>query len=198
MVTEHKNLPIRAIEGKRIHAVYDMRWKAMPCKITAPDSKKLLNFEVTAGSKTFLVLDPYGDEHVPQELRKQVFGETESFSIAIDRESGQIFQAHAILEKNKTALFLCPLCTYSGEAPHLLPAAWLPLLDELKSMKRPFALTFDPQMLMSYIIRESSLQDLRMAIHVRLHFNKNALEVTPALGSGKSPSPMYREVGFWV
>ncbi len=193
----HKNVPIRALEGKRIQAVYGHNWVAIPCKTVAPDSKHMLTFDLTAGRKTYLVLDPYGDERIPQEIRDRIFCPEPAFTIAIDRKDGRIYGAHAIREKKGLAVFLSPLCSYAGAPQHVVPAEWVAKLEEVKSQKRPFALTIDPVLLMHFIRQESSYQDLRMGIHVNLHFQEGALEVCPSRGSVDLPTPVYREVGYW-
>ena len=70
---------------------------------------------------------------------------------------------------------------------HLVPAEYLVRLDELKSHKRPFNLTFEGKTLLSFIDREIGYNELSSDLIVHLDFRPMSLEITAG---------MYREVSW--
>jgi hypothetical protein len=102
------------VPGKYLEWVYDSdhAWRQYPAGVTAPGNDKLFNFDVPLvgkGSKrgarvqtidTILVLDNYGDETLPDEIREEILG-VQMFreTIGIRRVSGEIVRVGFIEER---------------------------------------------------------------------------------------------------
>jgi hypothetical protein len=85
------SIPVYDIEGMRINRVLDRMGESFDVDVTAPGSDKLFNFVVEGtGFEPLLVLDPYGDDTMPEKMRERVFLTKDPFTVAIERETGFI------------------------------------------------------------------------------------------------------------
>ena len=116
--------------GKTLRVVY-LRNKAFECETRMPGADMLFNFDV---NNRWLVLDDYGNDELPELLVDRIFGRgtyIKGYTVAIDKSTGQCYFATLSVEEGRNCLHLNVL-------PMVVPAKWLPRLDELKSCKRPF------------------------------------------------------------
>ena len=92
----HRTIRARAAEGRRIAHVYDCDhgWKEFPSDVRVPDKDKLFTFDLPLGKgkkERILVLDNYGDEVLPDRIRRQVLNDTMfANTIGIHRKTGEI------------------------------------------------------------------------------------------------------------
>jgi hypothetical protein len=181
VVSDFKPVRPYAVEGKRIHAVIDLDhgWKATPCKAVVPTNHKLFNFDLVAGEKTYLVLDPYGNEYFNEELTDQILGGGAykgGYTIAIDKAVGDIFIAcflEGVKKRNYMGIYKVP----SRDASCRVPKKYLKGLDTLKSRKRPFQLSIAEFSLYSFIYRQTGYSDLAGCVIVQLELEPRWLEV---------------------
>ncbi len=175
------------LEGKRIHEVaLDENRKKLRSRTTVPKGK-LFNFDLKAEGRTWLILDPYGDELLSSEMSLRATGvESLSFCLAIDREDGVLYRAHFGQDKRTNYVRLSRMDLW-------LPKSYLGRLDELKSCKRPFYLTFTDRTFADFIEREIGYQDLHYRVVVDLDFRPLRLQVTGSHGGSHG----YREVSNW-
>jgi len=154
-----------------------------------PDKHHLTNFDLVAQEGSWLVLDNYGNEELSTNIEKRLLG-TNPYTIAINRKTGQIYSVVFCVNKaapeQTFAAFLGFLAANFHEK-HLVPAEYLVRLDELKSHKRPFNLTFEGKTLLSFIDREIGYNELSSDLIVHLDFRPMSLEITAG---------MYREVSW--
>ena len=69
-----------------------------------PDNKLKFNFDITAGEKSWLVLDPYGNDWFPLKMSKRIFGTTPGACfLAIKKDDGKIYQASFHNDQNPAA-----------------------------------------------------------------------------------------------
>lgn len=130
---------VRDVEGMRVSLVRDSLWLATSAVRTrVPTGKFLFNFNVhTSNGRTLLVLDPYGDETLPDDIRKELgVAQMSSTTVGIWRDTGQIVHVSFAREKKKVTL-----CYWSHLDPDsfTVPGNFLPRLDNLMSMKRPYS-----------------------------------------------------------
>jgi len=147
-------------------------------------------------SKTFLVLDNYGNDMIPNRLENRIINET-PYTIAIDRDSGVI---HTIIfrpikmqtddlrsvSSNMVAAFIFGFP--ADEEEYGVPTEYLGKLDELKHQTRPFRIDVDSFCLMEFCEREKSYDDLQQSVIVDLRFNKKTLNICPE---------WWRETSVW-
>jgi hypothetical protein len=193
-------------------------WTKQSCGITAPDSGHLFNFNVPVPgpderavdaipqeirfrkdfptkfpkSDAILVLDDYGDEVMPTQIRHRVLhSKSGRETIGIQRSTGEILRVGFIVEmsEKKPKRELSYGMTYwSFDKPLFVPVSWWDRLDELKSEKRPYAYTLRADLLMAFITRYVGYETLQEDLSVELRFRGSALLVTPC---------MWREMGDW-
>ena len=169
---------MREFYGKVINQIVDadLQWKEFPCECLAPDEHFLFNFDVFSGDKAWLILDPYGDDINPKEIVDRLFGDRtfeKGYALAIDRAEGMVYRATFMLDDD--GLNKIVLCGF--DKPIQLPEKYLRRIDELKTKKRPYFLTFHTHTLLSFIDREACFNDLRDDIIVDLHFNNARLQI---------------------
>ena len=186
-------IQLRKTEGRILTQIHfaDERWSSYSCSAKIPGSKFLFNFEFTVGrgkkARTFLVLDPYGDERLPSRVVDRFFGQGTSkdgFTLAIEKGTGFIYRVHFMTEKRKVTAVVAKL----GESPFELPETYRKRVDELRNKKRPFHISCPDYLLWSFIEREASFNDLQTSLVVELQFDGYRLQ----LQAGS-----YREVGDW-
>ncbi len=196
---DYKSVPIRGVEGKTIRRVYksDSGWKSTACRTKIPPLSKLTNFNLKFGDQTLLVLDPYGNELLTEEVSTRIFGgisyRSPGWTIAICRKSGQIYQIGYGTERtdrgSKRKLVAVYWDFYSDGGEEIrVPSQYLDRLDELKSSKRPFCVTFAEHALLNFMTQEYGYNDMRDNLVVRLNFRDISLEIE---------GHYYREVGRW-
>ena len=147
-------------EGKVIQVVYDTDhgWKAHPCKTRVPGSRYLMNYDLVFGDKTLLVLDAYGNDFISEDIGERLVGQDRGprdFLLGIDRATGEIYLVTFFMEKRK----LVAVVGQSFESKPKVPKKYLKLLDNLKSCKRPWMLTWNHQSWLSFHERESGWPD---------------------------------------
>lgn len=197
----HRTIRARAAEGRRIAHVYDCDhgWKEFPSDVRVPDKDKLFTFDLPLGKgkkERILVLDNYGDEVLPDRIRRQVLNDTMfANTIGIHRKTGEIvhvgfFETNGLAPGTKvtSAAFWRPGPSGGGGDGLFVPKRYILRLDELKSKKRPFYISLCEQEVYAFITRWSSYGDLQDNIVVDLDFDGNRVQVW-----GDS----YREIGSW-
>lgn len=206
---DHEVVGVREVDdGKFLKWAYDCdsRWDRYTVNTATPSPNKLFNFDVPMGKLgDLIVLDPYGDEIMPDDLRKVLLNE-EMFhnTIGIFRKTGEI--VHVGFIKETIPRIGCPEegdpggediaysltfwnFSHQGNYPRMfVPKAYLKRLDELKTQKRPFYISLWENSLFSFISRWSGYGDLQQNLLVDLHFYQRRLQVW---NSG------YREVSGW-
>jgi hypothetical protein len=208
MTISSKTLPIGKVSGRYLDFAYDCDhgWCKYLVATKAPDDHHLFNFdlELVLTSKKvtkvhLLVLDNYGDEHMPDEIREEILSTTMfKETLGILRESGEIVRVSFMEEK---VLHVgCPEGAPGGvtkltclafnrfEPGLVVPPAYRERLDELKSQKRPYYLTFPEKLLFNFATRWASYNDLLRNVVVDLDFHGRRLQVW---------ADSYREVGGW-
>ncbi len=189
------NISPHDVHGKTLTKVYiiDAGWKAYKSKTKVPDSSRLLNFDLTFGGRTLLVLDNYGAEHLPEEMAKRLLENCTTdnnpetgITLGIDRKTGEFFAVAFAIKARKTITLVFQLrCLECLK----VPAEFLPRLDELKSSKRPFWVTVQTGALFGFITREVGYKSLEEeSMIVGLDFRPMNLEVS---------NDCYRLVGRW-
>lgn len=201
-------IEVREAEGQFIHWAYDVgnQWPRYPVEVPAPDSSKLFNFELPVrGLGGLVVLDPYGDEMMPDDIREKILNSAKMFrqTIGIFRKTGEIVNVGFMKERVKFEG--CPEEGLPGGQENqysvsfwsfdlqtnkrlFLPQSYRKRIDELKSRKRPFYLANAEHSLYAFITRWGSYADLRDNLVIDLQFDKFRLQVW-----GDS----YREVSEW-
>lgn len=164
--------------------------------VVVPDEHKLLNFVVTGDAEngetvSLLVLDPYGDDTLPDEIRKRIFGEF-PYTVAIDQKTGGICVLTAWPEDDGPTFYAdrwMPSCIGVRGEQYCIPSRWKKRLGELCGMKRPYRCHVDPGALEQFADREVGYDHLRQNVVFSFHFfGSYMLEVW-----GDS----YRKVEFW-
>lgn len=145
----------RDLEGKRITRLF-FRMTEYTVDVTAPDERHLLNFWVEVGKVRLLVLDPYGDDTLPDEIRERVFGKA-PYTIAIDTKTGGICKVTAYTREDGVELYVEPV---NGADTPRIPPRWRHRLPELATQKRPYRCHIDPHTLEQFIDREASYRDV--------------------------------------
>lgn len=163
--------------GKSIHRVviFD-NYAEFPCNglIIAPHRQKLFNFDVIVKDRSFLILDNYGNESIPQTITRRVIGLKLGYNLAICRTSGICYAA--VFEKEGDVTQLC--CYPLGDGGwYKVPSAFLSKLDELKNEKRPFDISLTARALLQFVDKEIGYQDLSDELVVQLRFDNFTLEV---------------------
>ena len=164
------------IQGKRITSIHvDHDPQALVADSEVPSKGKLVTFDLTGGGRAWLVLDPYGNEIVPEEIEDRLFWvgiRKTGYTVAIERATGQLFVCTFTSERKGIKTFLTPI-------DRTVPKKFRRKLDELRSQKRPFHIGFPDWALLRFIDREASYNDLRSEYHIALAFHKSTLEVAP-------------------
>jgi hypothetical protein len=194
---DHKLIDVSEVVGKPLKFVYDVEcgWRKYATDAVVPDERHLTNFKVLGhdrggihdkkpkkGEKIdLLVLDDYGNEHLPQDFEDSIFGrsptESNSYTLAINRETGQTYHAQFGKERGQYILLISSLTTRSDCGMPKVPRHLLPRLDELLSKKRPFDLSLPSHLLMEYIERWRSKSDLQANLVVSLDLDGANLEL---------------------
>lgn len=170
-------------------------------RVMAPDNRQLFNFWVKGGRGEkkidFLVLDPYGDEILSDEIRERVFGSSDKrWTLAIDRQTGELhiaslYECPTMFKGVQTSthleLWLSRFCAQSHEG-YVIPPAWLTRLDELKSKKRPFRISVRDFALIELLDREIGFNSLAENMVVSFDFHGESLDVA---------SGQYRTTSKW-
>jgi len=205
--TKHKVIRVREAEGRRISHAYDCGngWREYPVHVTAPASDRLFNFDVPLGKRkadAILVLDNYGDELVPERIRRQI-GCDRLFAttVGIHRKTGEVLHVGFIedrFEAHHGVSIECAPIVYVGmtfwsfglnvDERLFVPKSYLRRIDELKNKKRPFLLTIADHAVFNFLTRWASYADLARNIMVDFHFDGARLQVW---------TDRYREVGNW-
>lgn len=140
---------IRKVEGQKISIVRDLdrQWKPFHAEGLVPDSAHLFNFEVELeDERKLLVLDRYGDEGMPEDIREFMgLPDDGSQTLGIWKDTGQIVCIMFAREGKKIAIGVhgFPGASWGPQNHHFcVPKKFLSRLDELKSAKRPFDLSF--------------------------------------------------------
>lgn len=180
----------RDSQGKKIAYVYCREWGEKRTSGTiVPSSKFLLNFNLAGkkgrgAHKIWLVLDPYGDETLPENMRDRFFGKgssEEGMTVAIARDSGSISVAHFGTEKGKLFVFLTELSLR-------IPEPYLSRIEELTTQKRPYRFTLPDWALFWFLECERSYGDLLDDLVIELRFRNHTLQLS---------RDSYREVSAW-
>ena len=181
-------IPTREAAGRKLYGVYmDDKWelhKPAPAVII-PDDRHLMNFKVTAGPRTLIVLDPYGNEIIGPEANRRIFRDSD-YTIAVDCETGAILLANFYIEKKHTVLVVSEFPAL--KEPSVIPKHYLPRLPELLSKKRPFHTLFMAHAMLGFIEQETGFMELAQSITFFFDFDKRNLEVA---------GTDYREVSDW-
>lgn len=189
-------LHVRDIDGRHFsRLIYCNRHYTVD--VTTPDNHHLFNFKVEGASLagdrvSLLVLDPYGDDTLPQSIRDRVFGKN-PYTLAIDRKTGNICIA-TFEEDPDHGLCLCverwmPSHVRSEEDAYQIPSHFKKRLNELLSKKRPYRCHIEPSALEQFIDQEEGYSHLHRNVVFSFEFGRGAmLEVW-----GDS----YRKVGRW-
>jgi len=138
--------------GKVIQIVYDSdhAWKAHPCKTRVPGSRLLMNYDLRFGNRVLLVLDNYGNDFISEAIGRRLVGQdrgSHDFLLGVDRATGDIHLVTFFMEKGKL-MAVIRLSTF--ESKPKVPKKYLKLLDNLKSCKRPWMLTWNHQSWLSF------------------------------------------------
>ena len=187
---------LSAIDGKRIaEFVITYGWDRFKSECVAPDKHHLSTFDLAGeyseslnrensppkrATRTFLVLDDYGNEYLPSNMEERLLG-SEPYSVAVDKETGVLYlvtfkpikletdTGHDV-ESYTYAAFLNGFPAYEEDS-WKVPAEYLSRLDELKSHKRPFRIVIDNYWLLRFCEREASFGDLQEQLVVDLEFD---------------------------
>lgn len=164
--------------GKKVEKLYHTWKEVKNFKPTViPGKKFLFNFQL--GS--YLILDGYGNETVPESFGRRIFGTHYSkLTVAINTETGEVMQtAFYLCEKEGYSALVTPIIPQyrSGVENLLVPKSYLPRLKELFSEKRPYRITFNPGLLMLLLEREASFTDLREQVNIELRFQNETLRL---------------------
>lgn len=181
--------------GLTLTTVYlcDEAWKALPTNTIVPDSSKLFNFDVKAKAgkttRTFLVLDNYGDEVLPRDVLKRLLHmDMLGYNLAIDRSDGILYTAQFLSEKPNISLAVARLTHGRNLEPMQVPRKFLKRIDELKNKKRPYYVSCWEPSVWAFLEKEEGFACLRESLLVDLHFDQRRVQVW-----GDS----YREVTDW-
>jgi hypothetical protein len=210
-LTDHKVVRTGVVSQRStfLRWAYDLminRWDRYEVKTATPTKEHLFNFIVPVGKLgDLLVLDNYGDEVLPDKIRRPVMT-TKMFheTIGIFRKTGQVVRVGFIKEKIQHigcpeegdpgseeweySLTFWGLDLNGAGDPLYLPKKYLARLDELKSRKRPFYITLWENALYSFITRDTGYDAFDKALVIDFHFDGLRLQVW-----GDS----YREVSDW-
>ena len=196
---DHECLGVHAVrDGTILKWAYDLdhRWDRYQVWAETPGPDKLFNFDVTLGKLgKLLVLDNYGDEVMPDELRKPLLNtEMVRETIGIFRKTGEVVRVAFIREKIElpapgAETWKYSLTFWSFDKRVFVPRAYMKRLDELTSKKRPFYISLWESTLYGFITRWASYADLQASLLFDFHFNGKRLQ----LWSGS-----YREVADWT
>ena len=148
--------------GRKITRLYKS-WQEPPLEVGAevPTIDKLLQFEV----RDWLVLCNYGDDKLPKPIRERIFGIEKAWTVAVNRKTGEIGITHYFTEKDDEApstlaeidcllISRWPFDILPTEEEYRFPEGLLHKLDNLKSLKRPFAISIEPEALMGILDHE--------------------------------------------
>lgn len=174
------------VYGRTLEVIFevDSRYAQHPGLIL-PDSRKLLNFEFSMGDHQWLYLDPYGDEIMLPEMHSRFFGDGGRESIAVCLDTGDLALARFSEETDGLglALYVETLdhwTNYNSDSgvAYRVPKEYLSLLHNLRTMKRPFAMSVCEQALFQFIDREIGYAQLREFLTITLDLRpKGYLEV---------------------
>jgi hypothetical protein len=173
------------VQGRHLDLIYDVEHQFAPSPgVDLPDSTKLLNFEFSMGDKRWLYLDPYGDEILLREMYDRFFGEGDRESVAVCLDTGELAIARFVEDEGKLCLYVETLSHWAftscdgGRTPYCVPREFLPLLDGLRSMKRPFSMSICDHALFNFIDREIGYGQLREFLTITLDLRpKGYLEI---------------------
>jgi hypothetical protein len=195
---DHKIVPVHVVEqGKFLKWAYDCdsRWDRYTVDTGTPRSTMLFNFEMPVGKLgPLLVLDNYGDEGIPDEIRQKILN-TKMFrqTIGIFKTTGEIVHVSFIKEKVPR-----PGCSEEGDPGGtdtvyaltfwrfgwmgngrrlFVPKDYIKRLDELKSQKRPFRLTVRDTALFDFITRWRGFENMQENIAVILNFSQDRIQI---------------------
>ena len=188
-IVHHSN-----IHGKTLSKIYlcSDGWKSLKTATQVPDMAKLFNFDVQA-DRTFLVLDNYGDEVLPDRIMKKLLGfGLFQWNLVIDRADGMLYSAIFYLEGTKyegTKYVIALTKLEHGEGPMRLPKKYLGRLDELKNKKRPYFLTCQESSVWAFVDRWAGYATLQQNLIVDLYFDRRRVQVW---------GDTYREVTDWA
>jgi hypothetical protein len=150
--------------------------------IETPSKRKLFNFDIIVSNRSWLILDPYGNDFIPSKLNNRVLG-LKNYTLGIDKKSGVIyFVAFThFIDKRKRLSSDAPvrdviLHLYNSNL--IVPDIFINKLDNLKDKKRPFYLSFRSFALMNFIDREIGFSDLKEEMIITLQFENESLEIT--------------------
>lgn len=162
---------VRNVYGKRISLMRDPNWKSIAVVRTrVPTSNYLFNFDVhTSDGRTLLVLDPYGDEHLPEDIRRElgISPEISRETIGIWRDTGQIVHIVFAHEKKKVSL---NFWFFQEPYDFVVPENFRARLDDLMSMKRPYSLGLPSHAWSELHARRIGYNSLYSLLVVSLHF----------------------------
>jgi hypothetical protein len=178
------------VVGKKLTLLIDadQSFKETAVDVTIPDASTLFNFKVSGEEYDLVVLDPYGDETLSDDLKKKLFL-TSDYVLAIDRVTGEVCTALFWRYPNGDIAIVI-----SAENPNVpgksirVPRKYRKRLDELLRMKRPFCFSVDEKSLLNVIEREEGYQNMRENITLNLYFNQRFVQINGEL---------YREVSYW-
>jgi len=145
-----------------------------------PGIDKLLNFEIKVGGG-FLILDPYGNEHLPEEVEARLM--PNSPTLAIGLVSGQCYIAQFFQTEEQLVLALIKM------EGRVVPKKYRKRLPELLSHKRPFTFMLPNRVLVDLLDQEIGYRDLCDEMVVELDFRPRLLQIG---------HECHREVTLWV
>ncbi len=187
-VADHETIPVRKAAGRPIAHAYDVggAWDRYKVNTESPADHLLFNFRIPVGNLGHLtILDPYGDEVLPDEVRHPTltakYGDE---TIGIFEKTGRIVRIGFI----EHAIGGLSVCFWDFETEMRLPKKWLKKIPQLRSQKRPFCLTHAGHSLYSFITRWGSYSDLQKNLTIEFRFFSTTVSV-----QGDS----YRESSPW-
>jgi hypothetical protein len=165
-----KHIHFGKAEGKVIRKVYDAdhQWKSYKCAVKFPGSDRMPTFDMRFGDRRILVLDNYGNDFVHGDIEERLVGVESSnhgWLLGIDRASGEVYTVIFYLEKGQV---VAVFSSFLQGGKTKVPKRYLGHLDNLKSKKRPWMITWNHQSWLDFHGRESGWSEFISAAVVSL------------------------------
>jgi hypothetical protein len=163
----------------------------LACETRTPQDTKLFNFDLEVRGRTWVILDNYGNEHLPRKILKNVFGSKAHVNLAVDRKTGELFTAHFGTDKTSPYRVFGEDTTHFvvlGQLKGKVPPKYLKKIADLLSAKRPFTLLLTDHVWSSLFSHDMGYRDVRDEIVVELDFRPRAIQIW---------GDCYREVSAW-
>lgn len=213
MADNYDTISYDKAHGRVITRVYDADhgWLGAECGTQVPESNMLFNFVVkfhnfevkfgpNYGTKTFVILDPYGDDLLAGDsLNRKLFGNTDHrTTVGIDLQDGKIYHVAFGEEgpednRRVVMVYFAHVPGADREGQLTIPEEYIKHLPELRTKKRPFQWFLDERATISFIEQEVGFSSLREALSLELRFDDFSLQLAP-LGSEET---LTRTVSLW-